>query len=46
LHWYDELENDVPPALQMENNSKWRSLPPEERQILQNAFPSADVIAS
>ena len=45
LRWYDELENDVPPVLQLENNEKWRSLAPEERQILENAFPPANVVA-
>jgi hypothetical protein len=46
LHWYDEMENDVPQTLQLENNNKWRSLLPEDRQVLENAFPLTDVITS
>jgi hypothetical protein len=45
LYWYDELEREVPRTLQMENNSKWCSLPPEERHILESAFPHSGVIA-
>ena len=45
LRWYGELEKDVPATLQLENNEKWRSLPAEERQILENVFPPASVVA-
>jgi hypothetical protein len=46
LDWYDELEKDVPSSLELENNSKWRSLPPEKRQMLGRAFPHADAVAA
>lgn len=46
LDWYDELEKDVPSSLELENNSKWRSLPPEKKQMLERAFPHADAVAA
>jgi len=42
---FDELEIDLPAALQLENNEKWRSLPAEERQRLESAFPPASAVA-
>lgn len=45
LYWYDGLEKDIPETLQLENNSKWRSLPAKERQVLEGAFPQAGAVA-
>ena len=46
LPWYGELQSSVPEELDLKSNSKWQALPAGERNILENAFPVGDSIAS
>jgi hypothetical protein len=43
LSWYSELDMQIPEKLALDTNSKWQTLPAEQKRILENAFPSASV---
>lgn len=38
LKWYQELENEIPDKLELGNDEKWKKLPINEKEILDNAF--------
>lgn len=40
LHWYDDLEKDVPEHLELLNNEKWKTLPEHEKELLIKTFPN------
>lgn len=38
LKWYNELEKDIPEHLELNYNEKWKTLPPDEIEILNKSF--------
>jgi len=38
LDWYKDLEEDIPEILERGNNEKWKSLPNDEREILEKTY--------
>ena len=38
LEWYDELKKDIPEHLELRNNEKWKTLPVDDRILLEKKF--------